>query len=204
MLKYLVIGFLLTGFLSESVIAQRPFQKKRAPGKRPIVIDQDSGQEQGNQRNDVEGTIWEFKIKDRKEKDPSKQTTMTGRLRIKQTSVFAVSKVATKQAMNANKQQAAKTGNAELKTQLKGLLSQKIGKASEQDLGGKRVGNYSKGSSNKNVFRFDEDDDYPLSGYAELKPDTKKKGGVMIGNYYEYVGGKKGERWYIEMRKVED
>ena len=46
-----------------------------------------------NRRQDVEGTIWEFKVMDNSESNKSKRTQMTGRVRIKQTSVFAVGKV---------------------------------------------------------------------------------------------------------------
>ena len=43
-----------------------------------------------NRRQDVEGTIWEFKVMDNNESNKSKRTKMTGRIRIKQSSVFAV------------------------------------------------------------------------------------------------------------------
>ncbi len=46
-----------------------------------------------NQRKDVEGFIWEYKVIEPDERDRSKRTRMTGRLRIKETALFAVGKV---------------------------------------------------------------------------------------------------------------
>ena len=39
---------------------------------------------------DFEGTVWEYKIIDQKERDPSRQTLMVGRIRVKQSAVFSV------------------------------------------------------------------------------------------------------------------
>jgi hypothetical protein len=54
------------------------------------------------------------------------------------------------------------------------------------------------------TFRFDEDDDYPLSGLAVVQPDTKAKGGLWRGYYDEFEDGKKKQRWRIELRKIEE
>ena len=69
---------------------------------------------------------------------------------------------------------------------------------------GNRIGDLAKQGRKESVFTFDEDDDYPLSGRAEVRPDTKKKGGVWFGHYDEYVAGKRQNRWRIEMRKIDE
>ena len=43
-----------------------------------------------------------------------------------------------------------------------------------------------------------------LEAVMELKPDTKKKGGVWYGKYVEYLDGNKKKSWRIEMRKIDE
>ncbi|MEM8733429.1 MAG: hypothetical protein AAGG44_04365 [Planctomycetota bacterium] len=61
--------------------------------KKRANLNSGSGDGNGLQVKDVEGLIWEFKVMDNKERDRSQKTKMTGRMRIKQTSVFAVGSV---------------------------------------------------------------------------------------------------------------
>ena len=228
-------------------MAQGRLKQKLDSARRGGVI-KSSDDESGNQRNDFEGVVWEFKIIDRNQKDKSKQAKLTGRLRVKQSAVFSVGKVEVSQDGDAlsdaeeakklmkefdknrdaklssdeltamvnsmrkenrtfSSQTGAKKGNdsSDLKSDLKGLMSQRVKGAKQADMGGgARIGDLTKQSLKNCVFEFDQDDDHPLSGRAELKPDSKKKGGVWTGNYYEYVNGKKGERWRIEMRKIDE
>lgn len=202
MLRYLLVGFLMTVVYCETGLAQGPLKKKLDAARRGATAGKQSENDSNDKRNDVEGTIWEFKVMDRKEKDKSKQTKMTGKFRMKQTSVFSVGDVV--MVGGQANQQKAKNDSADVKGQLKGLLSQRMKKVQQKDTGGDRVGDFSKSKSNEYIIRFDEDDDYPLSGRAELKLDTKNKGGVWFGKYVEYLSGNKKQSWRIEMRKIED
>ncbi|MEL6110304.1 MAG: hypothetical protein AAFU85_30210, partial [Planctomycetota bacterium] len=167
-----------------------------------------------DKRQDVEGTIWEFKVLDPKEKDPKLQTLLTGKFRIKQTSIFSVGeaklvngagKLAEEPAAprgekrNGGKKD-GESGN--VRGQLQGLLSQRIKNSEEQTSGGDRIGDIA-GGSNKYKYEFDQDDEYPLSGLVDVALDTKKNG-VWSGNYEEFSGGKKVNRWRFEMRKIEE
>ena len=60
-----------------------------------------------------------------------------------------------------------------------------------------------KSTSSEKTFRFDEDDDYPLSGMVVVQPDSENNG-VWLGRYDEFVNGKKENRWRFEMRKIEE
>lgn len=218
MSKYLLFGCLVLTVCCGTALAQR---------KLPVQINVDSN----NRFKDVEGTIWEFKVIDRAEKNAAKKTKMTGKIRIKQTSVFAVGKVKVAEKEDKKQEQAAdegegagggpfalrdrlkrrveggpgaKTGSNKLEGEMKGLLSQKIGKAREEDTGGERVGDLTKDKSSERMFRFDEDDKYELSGVVVVKPDTKKRNGVWLGRYDEFVDGKKKKRWNFEMRKIQE
>ena len=95
-------------------------------------------------------------------------------------------------------------GSTGLKGDFKSLLSQRVNSAKEEGTGSDRIGDLSKNDTKESVFTFDQDDSYPLSGRAELRPDKYKKGGVWIGSYDEYVNGKKQHRWRIEMRKIDE
>jgi hypothetical protein len=185
----------------ETGLAQGPLKKKLDAARRGAAAGKQSENDSNDKRNDVEGTIWEFKVIDRKEKDVSKQTKMTGKLRMKQTSVFSVGDVL--MVGEQENKQKAKSDSSDVKGQLEGLLSQRMKKAKQKDTGGDRVGDFSK-KSNEYIIRFDEDDDYPLSGRAELRLDQKNKGGVWFGKYVEYLSGNKKQSWRIEMRRIED
>lgn len=87
---------------------------------------------------------------------------------------------------------------------LKGLLSDRIGRAKEEGTGSERIGDMNKKNARTCIFNFDQDDDYPLSGRVDVKPDSNQKGGVWFGDYDEYVDGKKRHRWRIELRKIDE
>jgi hypothetical protein len=166
-----------------------------------------------DKRQDVEGTIWEFKVMDNNESNKSKRTKMTGRLRIKQTSVFAVGEVelAEKTGEPASGDEGGdrpkrftKRGSSDdTQGELKGLLSQRINKAKQEDTGGERIGDMTKSKSSEKTFRFDEDDKHPLSGMVVVQPNQKSNG-VWLGRYDEFDNGKKKKRWRFEMRKIEE
>lgn len=240
--KSLFIAFLAVLTCSVSTLAQGPFQRR---GKRVA-----GGEDSSRQVKDVEGLIWEFKVMDNKERDRSQKTKMTGRMRIKQTSVFAVGQIemqdpasvegtrdaeqllkdfdqnndqmldlkeldrllvsvrGEKDNSTPNKKDRPKgnTGGAPGSVQgdLKGLLSQRINKAKEEDTGGERIGDLTKSASSEKRFKFDEDDKYPLSGIVVVRPDTTNRNGVWYGYYDEFSVGKKQKRWRFEMRKIEE
>ena len=168
--------------------------------------------ESNDKRQDVEGTIWEYKVLDPKEKDPKLQTLLTGKFRIKQTSIFSVGdaklvngagKLAEQPVGGKGKGKGTGSESGNVRGQLQGLLSQRLKKSEEQNSGGDRIGDIAKGSSTKYKYEFDQDDEYPLSGLVDVSLDTKKNG-VWSGNYEEFSGGKKVNRWRFEMRKIEE
>lgn len=217
MSKYFSLACLVLLVCSGTAIAQP---------KLPVQINVDSN----NRFKDVEGTIWEFKVIDRAEKNASKKTKMTGKIRIKQASVFAVGKVKLAEKEEKKEEKAAdeaegvggrpfafpdrlkrplkgpgaKSGSDKLDGEIKGLLSQKIGKEMEEDTGGERVGDLTKSLKSQKMFRFDEDDKFELSGVVVVKPDTKKRNGVWLGRYDEFVDGKKKKRWNFELRQIQE
>lgn len=235
--------------------------KNKLRGKIKGTSSESGGGERENQLFDFEGVVWEYKIMDRTERNQSKKTRMEGRIRIKQSAVFAVGgvdviksepdltereqavefikkfdrdgnqqlneKELTKLLMSLAKNQSSVAASEEgkkvnrgsleanrsanrsanaLQGELNGLLSQRINgaKEKEQGAGSERIGDLSKKTSTECLFIFDQDDSYPLSGRAELQPDTNNKGGVWFGYYDEYVDGKKRHRWRIEMRKIDE
>ena len=93
MLRNAVIVCLFVGLFCEIGSAQ--LRRPRKPGGSArsggLQIQRDGNS--SFQRKDVEGTIWEFKVMDSGESNKSKATKMTGRIRIKQTSLFAVGNV---------------------------------------------------------------------------------------------------------------
>lgn len=170
-----------------------------------------------NQRKDFEGFIWEFKVMEHDEKDRSERTKMTGRLRIKQTALFAIGEVeyATKgdEEKKVDNLAGAEKGKQpsvqgkegqDIKEQIKGVVSQRLKQQSEEQTGSERIGDLIKQLAKESTFRFDEDDDYPLSGLAVVQPDSKAKGGLWRGYYDEFEDGKKKKRWRIELRKIEE
>ena len=239
MIKYFCTACVFALCLIDSSPAQGQLKKKLGAAGRGAVIGKNSTDDSSDRRNDFEGTVWEYKIIDLKDRD---QTWMTGRIRVKQSAVFAVGEVkvnaigeelsAAEEAEQLMKKfdrdrndQLDKSeltsllssqrsdsrmvkpsnGGAQGQGELRGLLNQRIKAAKADDLGGgERIGDFSKKNAKNCIFEFDQDDQYPLSGRAELKPDTKNKGGVWYGNYYEYVDGKKKDRWRIELRKIDE
>lgn len=205
-----------------------------AQGKAGLLKGLQSNNDSDHDRKDLEGVIWEYKIMQNDEKDRSERTKMTGRMRIKQTSLFAVGKVEytnrdeKKESKDDNKAGAgnesaagpglgmkerlpgkkqtvqSERGNEDIKEQAKGVLSQKLKQKNEEQTGSERMGDLIKQSANEYTFRFDEDDDHPLSGLAVLQPDKTGRGGVWLGHYDEFAEGKKIKRWRIEMRKIEE
>ena len=201
-------------------------------GKAGLLKEKQGNNDSDTKRKDVEGAIWEYKVMQHDEKDRSDRTKMTGRLRIKQTSLFAVGKVehsnsvekeekdnvkaeagseapiaptgSLKERLQGKKPTTSGEGGEDIKKQAKELLSQKLKQQSEGQSGSERIGDLIKQSAKEYTFRFDEDDDYPLSGLAVVKPDTKSKGGVWLGYYDEFEDGEKKKRWRIEMRKIEE
>jgi hypothetical protein len=204
----------------------------RGQGKAGLLKEKLGNNDSDANRKDVEGVIWEYKVMQHDEKDRSDRTKMTGRLRIKQTSLFAVGKVeysnsvekeekddgkadegneapiapagSLKERLQGKKPTTSGEGGEDIKKQAKEVLSQKLKQHSEEQTGSERIGDLIKQLAKEYTFRFDEDDDYPLSGLAVVQPDTKSKGGVWLGYYDEFEDGKKKKRWRIEMRKIEE
>lgn len=203
-----------------------------AQGKAGLLKGLQGNDDSDNGRNDVEGVVWEYKVMEHDEVDRSERTKMTGRLRIKQTALFAVGKVeytnkvdkeekdngkagvvneppaspagSLKERLQSKKPTAQSEGSQGIKEQVKGRVSQVLKQQGEELTGSERIGDLIKQLTKEYTFRFDEDDDYPLSGLAVVRPDTKAKGGVWLGYYDEYEDGKEKKRWRIEMRKVEE
>ena len=150
----------------------------------------------------MEGTIWEYKVLDPKEKDPKLQTLLTGKFRIKQTSIFSVGEAKLVNGAGKLAEQPAAAGgrkengvekgseSGNIRGQLQGLLSQRTKKSEEQTSGGDRIGDIAKGSSNKYKYEFDQDDEYPLSGLVDVALDTKKNG-VWSGTTKSSLAGRK-------------
>ncbi|MEL7500093.1 MAG: hypothetical protein AAFN77_21005 [Planctomycetota bacterium] len=256
--KYLLLFCLISVCLCSVSHAQGIRDKLRGkPGNRDS-----NSSNQDNQRMDFEGAVWEFKIIDLQESDKSKKTRMLGRIRVKQSALFAVGEVnviaaepemsfeeqaakymkkfdsnrderldtneLTKllKSMDKNKSSvtagsgagnstvgkpnnaSGKSSGSNLKGDMKDLLAKRMNSAkqdtAEKDgTGGERIGDLTKQSRKEYLFTFDQDDRHPLSGRAELRPDSDK-GGVWSGNYYEYVDGKKRKRWRMELRKIDE
>ena len=201
MSRYLIIGLLVSFVWCGDALAQGSLKDKVRNGLQRGA-NKETKSDSNDSRFDFEGVVWEFKVIDRKEKDKSKQTKMTGRLRIKQSAIFAIGNA--RKTDSASDSSDAKTDNAsDLKGQFKGALSRRFKNAGENS-NDERVGDLSKKSASQYVFQFDQDDDYPLSGRAELKPDSKNKGGVWYGKYVEYLKGNKKKSWRMELRKIDE
>ena len=203
----LTMFMMLIFMITTSDSSAQGLRQRRSGGRLTIKRDPSST----DKRQDVEGTIWEFKVMESNESNKSKRTRMTGRIRIKQSSVFSAGKVEqTGQQEPSDKggdqpnrsTQRGPSGNKQ--GELKGLLSQRINKANELDMGGERIGDMTKSKSSEKTFQFDEDDEHPLSGIVVVKPDTTNRNGVWLGRYDEFSNGKKKKRWRFEMRKIEE
>ena len=201
MLKNLLIACCVVACLCEFAAAQGSLKKKLNAARRSGELVKEAGDDSDDKRNDVEGTIWEFKVIDRQEKDGAKKTKMTGNFRIKQSAVFSVGEVSRAKKLGGRK---SKDGGAGIKGQLKNRLSDRLKKTGEDEIAEERIGDLSKSKPRQMVIRFDEDNNHPLSGRVELKPDTKHRAGVWSGKYVEYLKGNKKKSWRMELRKVED
>ena len=197
MLKYVLIFCLFVFAMCETGLAQGPLKKKLRDAARRGA-NNDSDNDSDDKRNDFEGAVWEFKVIDRKEKDKSKQTKMTGRLRIKQTAIFSIGDVD-----RGEKNKAAPDNKTRGDGKLKDIVADRLKSAMQDDVGSERIGDVSK-KGKEYVFQFDQDDDHPLSGRAELKPDAKQKGGVWFGKYVEYLEDNKKKSWRMEIRKIDE
>ena len=205
MSKYLVITCLMATVCCQSGFAQGVLRGKGIGALRKAAESGQTSDESTNRRQDVEGRIWEYKVIDPNEKDASKQTVMTGKIRIKQTSIFAVGKAKTVNGDdNADAGGDEKSSSPAVRGQLKGLLSQRINRANEEETGGDRIGDSSRIGSNKYKYQFDQDDEYPLSGMVNVQPDPKSRNGVWSGYYDQFADGRKVKRWRFEMRKIDE
>ena len=207
----IILASLIVAVCCSVSSAQGIRKKKAAAAKRLLDAASRSEDSSTNRRSDVEGTIWEYKVLDSHEKNKSKQTKMTGRIRIKQSAIFAVGKVVLSNQDDPESGESSDsddsdgaTTETDVKAQVKNLVSERLKQAESETTGGERVGDLSKSRQNEHTFRFDEDDEYPLSGIVVVKPDTKKQNGVWIGRYDEFSNGRKKKRWRIEMRKIEE
>ena len=143
MLRNVLIVCLLVGLSCEIGSAQRRKPGILGGGRRGGGVQIQRDGSSTNRRQDVEGTIWEFKVMDNSESNKSKGTKMTGRMRIKQTSLFAVGKVEVAESEQVSSGDAAdmmkqfdKDGDRKLNTsELDALLASMSGSG-----GSKRAG----------------------------------------------------------------
>lgn len=140
-----------------------------------------------HRRNDLEGSLWEFKVIDAK----SKKNEMDGHLRLKGAAVFAVVEKDTPESKSERSLKAALAGRA-------GGTTKPDSK--EERIGDIIVSKKKTKNPREYKFRFDKDDDHELSGYALVKRDTKNKGGVWLGHYTDA----EKRRRRFEMRMIED
>lgn len=167
----------------------------------------------GSRRNDIEGGVWEYKVIERR---GDKATVLVGKIRVKESAAFDVAGSAKGSLLNQRggaEDEAAPAGSGRRlpfgmpEPPKLGVLD-RIG---ESNRGGERIGdiNYSKSNNSTNAtpkvsFRFDTDDEHPLSGEANVKYDTRGGGGVWRGTYTEKLADGKKERWKFELRAIED
>ncbi len=151
-------------------------------------------------RNDIEGGIWEYKVRER---SGDKATVLVGKFRVKESAAFDVPGSAKGSLLTEEK--GADEGSSS-RPRL-GVLD----RITESNRGGERIGdiNYKRSNNSTNAtpkvsFVFDTDDDHPLSGTAQAKYDTRHGGGVWRGTYVEQRDDGKKKRWTFELRKVED
>lgn len=211
-LTFVAALFLMITAVPCAAQGRRQRQGRGNSGGGGITLQRDASS--SNRRQDVEGTIWEFKVLENGERDKSKQTKMTGRIRIKQSSLFAVGKV---ERVAEPDKQAAEDVVENPASPLRGAgsgqrasggfgrrFAEEGGARESASSTGERIGDMTKNKSNEKTFQFDEDDEYPLSGLVVVQLDTKKSNGVWSGRYDEFANGKKTKRWRFEMRKVEE
>lgn len=166
----------------------------------------------GARRNDLEGGIWEYKVIERR---GDKATVLTGKIRIKESAAFDVSGSAKGSLLEqrgggdagADKPNGSKLPFGLSEPPRLGVLD----RISESNRGGDRIGdiNYQRSNNSTNAtpkvtFRFDADDEHPLTGEANVKYDTRGGGGVWRGTYVERLPSGDKERWTFELRAIED
>jgi hypothetical protein len=171
---------LLIGSTARCVWSQPPILKPPGEGDTLARLPDDQ----------IEGTIWEYKGKPKfNVKAGEKKPELEGRFRVEDEAIFAVSR------------RVKVPGPGDLKERLEDLR----GEGGEVDLPEgaqqKRIGEYSKLS--KGRIRMEFDDEKSLHGIMvlKLKKDTTD---VWIGEYTEIVDEKKGRKWDIELRPIED
>lgn len=71
----------------------------------------------------------------------------------------------------------------DINEQVKAVVSQRLTQQNEEQTVSESIGDLIKQLAKECTFRFDEDDDYPLSGPAVVQPDAKAKGAVWRGYY---------------------
>ena len=169
----------------------------------------DKAGDQVNSRNDLEGGIWEYKVIERR----GTMSVLVGKVRIKQSAAFDVPGSA-KGSMIEESDAEEPDDGPPLPFGKKGSSTRRLGvldQITESNRGGDRIGdvNYEKSRNSTNAtpkvsFRFDTDDEHPLSGEANVKYDTRNGGGVWRGYYDQELEDGKNERWKFELRFIED
>jgi hypothetical protein len=171
---------LLAGAPHQPICAQPPVLKPPGEGDTLDRLPDDQ----------IEGTIWEYKGKPKfKPKPGEKKPELEGRFRIEDEAIFAVSR------------RVKVPARGELKERLEELRGEGGEAALPEGAQQKRIGEYSKLS--KGRIRMEFDDEKSLHGIMvlKLKKDTTD---VWIGEYTEVVDEKKGRKWDIELRPIED
>ena len=159
-----------------------PTRSSKAKTKIENVVERRDALNEHAKDNELEETIWEYKVIDSK----SRTTLSQGKLRFKQDGIFAISmKKESVDDLKSNKN--LNTINSETDSN-DGSADERIG-----DILANRKRSKTR---NKYTFRFDKDDEQELSGIATVTRGKKKNEGVWLGIYSE---GKK-KRWRFEMR----
>lgn len=164
----------------------------------------------GIRRNDLEGGIWEYKVIGR---TGDKETVLVGKVRIKDNAAFDVPGSAKGKLLDDQDKGTLDEGGA-FPFGVKPPTAKRLGvldRVAEGNRGGDRIADitYEKSRNStsatpKVTFQFDADDEHPLSGEAQVKFDTRHRGGVWRGSYYELTDEGKKKRWNFEMRQVEN
>ncbi|MEO1498385.1 MAG: hypothetical protein AAFV43_14670 [Planctomycetota bacterium] len=194
-------------FVALTVVATPAFAQ---PGVLRGLVEEATGG--GAKRNDLEGGIWEYKVIERR---GDKATVLSGKLRVKQSAAFDVAGSAKGSLLDERQSAASEAAGQPTPERRFNLPKQpKLGvldRIGESNRGGDRIGdiNYQKSNNSTNAtpkvtFRFDADDEHPLTGEANVKYDTRGGGGVWRGTYDEKLADGGKERWTFELRAIED
>ncbi|QDT70456.1 hypothetical protein MalM25_34040 [Planctomycetes bacterium MalM25] len=188
------------------LVSLTPFTALAQPGFLKDAIDSATGG--AERRNDLEGGIWEYKVVQR---TGQKKTVLQGKVRIRDEAAFDVAGSAKGDLLNEAGIEAPDEGGSfpfgiKPPTNL-GVLD----RVAEGNRGGDRIADItykrarnSTTATPKVTFRFDTDDEHPLSGEALVKYDTRNGGGVWRGSYYAVQPDGKKKRWNFELRFIED